>query len=220
MAERTVERFKKRTVWFHWIHTAAFVILIATGAILFVPGLGSLAAGGTTRIIHHIAAVVFVGGAIAYIPLNPKMAFHFVKETLTWGKDDLDWGKHAPDYYFGGEEDKMPPQGHVNTGQKMWQGVVLSTGVVFLVTGLLMWPLQDSVPMGVCRLAMFAHAAAFVIAFLMLLVHIYLGAIHPRMTESFRSMLNGRVSPSYAKHHYGKWYEEEFGDEHPASDTE
>ena len=45
---RVVERFKKRTIWFHWIHTAAFLTLIVTGAILFFPGLGAPAAGGIT----------------------------------------------------------------------------------------------------------------------------------------------------------------------------
>ena len=43
---RVVERFKKRTIWLHWIHTAAFLVLIVTGAILFFPGLGEAAAGG------------------------------------------------------------------------------------------------------------------------------------------------------------------------------
>ena len=209
MDARTVERFKKRTVWFHWIHTAAFLLLIVTGAILFVPGLGGAAAGGTTRIIHHIAAVLFIGGAIAYIPLNPKAAFHFVKDTLSWGKGDFEWMKHAPDYYFGGDEEKMPPQPHINTGQKMWQGIVLLTGVVFLVTGALMWFRRGDISEELFQWCMFLHALAFVIVFLMLLVHIYLGAIHPRMTESLRSILDGRVSPTYAKHHYGKWYEEE-----------
>jgi len=39
-------------------------------------------------------------------------------------------------------------------------------------------------------------------------VHIYMGAIHPIMNESFRSMLDGKISKKYAKSHYGKWYDE------------
>lgn len=35
-----------------------------------------------------------------------------------------------------------------------------------------------------------------------------LGTIHPRMSESLRSMITGKVSEEYAKSHYGKWYEE------------
>jgi formate dehydrogenase subunit gamma len=207
MAEaRTVERFRKRTVWFHWIHTAAFLTLLVTGAILFFPGLGGAAAGGATRFIHRIAVVVFVGVPLIYVAINPRMSWHFIKETFTWGSDDYRWVLRAPDYYFGGAEEKMLPQGHVNTGQKAWQLIVVVTGVIFLVSGALM--LSNSLGPAVFRWAVIAHDVAFIVALLMFLVHIYLGVIHPRMTESLRSMLDGKISRKYARSHYGRWYEE------------
>ena len=205
---RVVERFKKRTIWFHWIHTAAFLILVITGAILFVPGLGGPAAGGLTRLIHRIAVVLFVGAPVLYSILNPRMPLHFIKETLTWGEDDIKWVAKAPDYYFGGDEEKMSAQGHVNTGQKMWQLVVLVTGGLFLITGFIMWFFKGIIPSGVFQWCVIIHDITFILAFLMLLVHIYLGIIHPRMTESLRSMWDGRISKTYAKSHYGKWYGE------------
>jgi len=205
---RVVERFKKHTIWFHWAHTAAFFVLIVTGAILFFPGSESVAAGGLTRLIHRIAVVIFAGGPVIYMVFNPKTTLHFVKETLTWGRDDFDWLKAAPLYYFGGPEEKMPPQGHINTGQKMWQLVVLGTGAMFLITGLIMWIFPESVSPAIFQWCVVVHDVAFVLAFTMLLVHIYLGIIHPRMTESLRSMLDGNISAKYAKSHYGKWYDE------------
>jgi len=102
----------------------------------------------------------------------------------------------------------MPPQPHVNTGQKMWQLVVLGTGFLFVLTGVVIWFLRDIVPAGVFQWFIIVHDVAFIFGFLMLLVHIYLGAIHPRMVESFRSMLDGKISPTYARHHYGKWYDD------------
>ena len=206
--QRLVERFKKRTVWFHWIHTAAFLVLIVTGAMLFVPGLSAPAAGGVTRLIHRIATIFFVGAPILYFIFNPKMSLHFIKETLTWGKDDMGWMEAAPLYYFGGSEEKMPPQGHVNTGQKMWQFIALATGVLFFISGLIMWFFKDTVSPEVFQWCVIAHDVAFLLAFLMLLVHIYLGIIHPRMTESLGSMLSGKISKKYASSHYGKWYDE------------
>jgi formate dehydrogenase subunit gamma len=213
MAEaRVVERFKKRTIWFHWIHTASFLVLLVTGAILFLPGLGGAAAGGLTRSIHRIAVVFFVGAPVVYFILNPRMSLHFIKETLTWGQSDFQWLRSAPDYYFGGSEDKMPPQGHVNTGQKMWQLVVLVTGVLFLLSGIFMWFLKDTLSPGVFQWFVIVHDIAFILALLMLLVHVYLGIIHPRMTESLRSMWDGKISKTYARSHYGKWYDEEAKD--------
>lgn len=204
---RMVERFKKRTIWFHWIHTSAFLTLIVTGAILFFPGAGAPAAGGITRLIHRIAVVIFVVAPVIYSFLNPRIALHFIKETLTWGEGDLGWMKAAPLYYFGGAEEKMPPQGHVNTGQKMWQLIILGTGLVFIVTGLIMWFLKGTVSTGVFQWCVIAHDVAFIVAFDMLLVHVYLGVIHPRMSESLRSMFGGKISEGYARSHYGKWYD-------------
>jgi formate dehydrogenase subunit gamma len=205
---RVVERFKKPTIWFHWIHTAAFLTLVVTGAFLFIPGLGGPAAGGLTRLIHRIAVVFFVGAPIIYAVFYPRMSLHFIKETLSWGKGDIEWVMKAPDYYFGGAEENMPSQGHINTGQKMWQLVVLGTGVLFLISGLLMWFLKDVLAPGFFQWGVVVHDVAFIMGFLMLLVHVYLGIIHPTMTESLRSMWDGKISITYAKHHYGKWYDE------------
>jgi formate dehydrogenase subunit gamma len=204
--ERVVERFKKRTVWLHWIHTAAFLVLLVTGAMLFLPGLGGAAVGGVTRSIHRIAVVVFVLAPIIYTFQNPRMTLHFIKETFTWGKDDLLWVQQAPDYYFGGDEDKMPPQGHINTGQKMWQFIVVITSILFLISGIIMWFFNDSLSPGLFQWSVIVHDIAFIVALLMLLVHVYLGVLHPRMTESLRSMWNGKISRTYARNHYGKWY--------------
>jgi len=204
---RVVERFKKRTICLHWIHTAAFLILLVTGAILFFPGIGGPAAGGLTRLIHRIAVVFFVAIPVIYSVFNPRTALHFIKETLTWGKEDIGWVEAAPLYYFGVADEKMPPQEHVNTGQKMWQLIVLGTSVLFFVSGLIMWFFKGTVPAGLFQWCVIAHDVAFLLAFLMLLVHIYTGSIHPRMTESLRSMWDGRISKKYAKSHYGKWYD-------------
>jgi formate dehydrogenase subunit gamma len=204
---RTIERFKKRTIWFHWIHTLAFLILVVTGAILLVPGLGGVAAGGVTRIIHRICIIFFVGVPVLYGLFNPRATWHFIKETLTWGKEDMGWLMAAPGYYFLNREDKMPPQGHVNSGQKMWQFIVLLTGIVFVISGAIMLFFKNIVSPAVFQWSVIAHDIAFILAFLMLLVHIYTGSLHPMMTESFKSMLNGKISPRYAKNHYGKWYD-------------
>ncbi len=216
MEPRIVERFKKRTVVFHWVHTLAFLMLIITGLILFVPWFGEGAAGGATRIIHRVFAVVFVVAPLFYLPLNLKQSIHFFKESFLLGKGDLGWMMAAPDYYFGGPEEKMPPQGHSNTGQKMWGQVCIGTFIVFLITGIILWFFRGDVSPGVFQWAMVFHSIAFFVAFLMLFVHVYLGVIHPRMTESLKSMLDGKVSVHYAKSHYGKWYSEvaEEGEEH------
>lgn len=101
----------------------------------------------------------------------------------------------------------MPPQGRINPGQKGWQLITVVTGVIFLVSGILMMS-KDSLPPGVFQWAIVAHDVAFILVLLVFLGHVYLATFHPRMTESLRAMLDGKISPKYARSHYARWYEE------------
>ncbi len=205
----SVERFKKRTIWFHWIHTTTFLAMVITGTFMFVPGWGIVAQDSITSVIHRISAVLFVIGPVIYFFTNPKMSLHFIKDSFTWGRDDIEWLKAAPRYYMylpGGEE-KMPPQGRVNTGQKYWQLTLIITFVMFVVTGTVMTFFKGIVSPGVFQWCLLFHDMAFLGGSLMLMLHIYPGIVHPRMSESMRSMYSGKVSTAYAKSQYGKWYE-------------
>ena len=195
-----VERYRKRTIWLHWLMAAAALVLALTG--LFLWFWGGAAEGGASRVIHRVAAAVFVLAPLLYLLANPKTTLSFVMEAFKWGKEDLEWVKAAPDYYFGGPEEKMPPQEHINTGQKMWWAIALASGVLFVITGIAMWFFPPP-----ASWAVILHDIAFIASASMFLVHVYLSAVHPRMSESMRSMLTGKISEEYAKSHYGKWYD-------------
>lgn len=210
MEPRNLERYKRRTIVLHWAHAVSFVLLVLTGAVMFVPGTGA-SGGFSTEVAHRAAAAVFVAGPVIYMILYPRAAWSFVKETFDWGKEDWGWFRAAPGYYFGGAEDRMPPQGHINTGQRMWQLVIIMTGIVFLVTGALMLFARSSLPLITYQWALFAHAVAFVAVLVMFLVHLYLGLFHPRTRGGFAGIIDGRVTPSYARDHYLKWYTEVTG---------
>lgn len=205
MEKRTVERYHRSTIWFHWIHAAAFIALILTGIVVFLPEM-AVGSGGP-GIVHRAAAVVFAGAPIVYFFIRTNKVMQFFKETMTWTKDDIKWLKAAPAYYFGGPEENMPPQGHINTGQKMWQLVILGTSLILLVTGAVLWFFKQNLPIQVYQWTLFVHGIAFIVVFVMFLVHIYMGILHPRMRESLRSMRDGKISPTYARSHYAKWYD-------------
>ena len=204
-----VQKYTKPARVFHWVHTGAFFILLITGIILFVPAFGAVAQGGLTRLIHRIGAVIFVVAPLIQIFANPRTAGESIKEAFTWGKDDLGWAMAMPRYYFLADESTMPPQNEMNTGQKMWYTLLLLFGPVFLITGILMWFFKNSLPPAVFQWSLIAHDVAFIVIFLMFLLHIYLGIIHPMMRKHggcFSSMVDGTVSADYAESHHGKWY--------------
>ncbi|MFC2022915.1 formate dehydrogenase subunit gamma [Chloroflexota bacterium] len=209
--EKEVERYRKPTRILHWVHTSAFMVLFLTGMILFIPALSFLAEDSWSRILHRVAVVVFVVAPCIYIPLNWKSTVRGVKDAFSWGKNDIAWLKAAPRYYFLSDEKAMPPQEHMNSGQKIWWLMVIVFGAVFVITGFVLWFLNGIAPAGLMRWMVLIHDIAFIGTGCMLFVHIYLSAIHPLMrplrTGAWSSMARGKVSTEYAKSHHGKWYD-------------
>lgn len=208
MEEQEVERFSLGARSLHWAIAISGLLLGLTGLCLYVPAFGVVAQGGYTRVIHRVAAIIFILAPLIYWVWSPRSVVHFIKEAFAWGRDDWEWMKAAPDYYFGGEESKMPPQGHINGGQRLYQLVALVSGVALAVTGLIMWFGKGSVSSEAFIWLAFGHDVFFILFAAMTLLHMYLGAVHPYMTESLRSMITGVIPARFAKTHYGKWYEE------------
>ena len=206
--QHEVERYRKPTRVLHWIHSGSFVILFLTGLILFIPQLAFLAEDSWTRLIHRIAAVIFVVIPLWYLLTNWKASWKSIKEAFTWGAEDIGWLQAAPRYYFLNDEKAMPPQPHMNTGQKMWWLMVIVFGIIFVITGLIMWFFKTIAPAGLLQWTVFVHDIAFITTGAMLFVHIYLGVFHPLMGSAWDIMVRGKVSVEYAKSHHGKWYEE------------
>ena len=210
--QQEVEKYGKPTRILHWVHAGAFVVLFLTGLVFFIPSLGPLAQDGGTRLLHRAAAFVFVVAPLIYIPTNWKTTLNGIKEAFTWRVEDLGWLKAAPRYYFLCDEEAMPPQGHMNTGQKMWWFLVIVFGLLFVLTGAIMWFAKTTAPLALLQWVVFVHDVAFIVTGNMFFVHIYMSVVHPLVrplrTGAWSSMARGKISVDYAKSHHGKWYEE------------
>jgi formate dehydrogenase subunit gamma len=210
--EREVQKYRKPTRILHWVHAGAFVVLFLTGLVLFIPPLGPLAQDGWTRLLHRVAAFVFIIAPLIYMPINWKTTLKGLKEAFTWGVEDLGWLKAAPGYYFLSDEKAMPPQGHMNTGQKVWWLLVVLFGPLFVITGAVMWFGRTAAPSALIQWMLFVHNVAFVVTGVMFFIHIYMSIAHPLVrplkTGAWSAMARGKVSVDYARSHHGKWYEE------------
>ena len=203
-----VEKYRKPIRILHWIHSGAFVLLFLTGLILFIPGLSFLAEDSWTRIIHRIGAAIFVVIPLVYLIINPRSVANGLKQAFTWTKDDIGWIKALPRYYFNGDDSTMPPQGEMNTGQKMWWFIVVVFGVLFVITGVIMWFAKDAAPAALLQWMIFVHDVSFIVAGAMFFVHIYNGVVHPLFNEAWSAITGGKISAEYARKHHGKWYAE------------
>ena len=205
MEKRTVRRFRTRAIMIHWLNFVPFILLLATGALMFldVPG---MTGARQIRTVHQVAAAVFIGIPVLYFALDPGSVFDFLKSTFGWNKNDLAWLRRAPRYYFR-DVAAAAPQGYLNGDQKLWQLIVVVCGLVLAITGLVQWFFRLKIPAMAYQWVLLVHAAAFVVLMFAFFIHLYLASMHPRFGESLSSMLDGKVSESYAREHYTGWYE-------------
>jgi formate dehydrogenase subunit gamma len=195
-----------------------------------------------TRFLHWGVAIFFIlaltSGLAVYSPMpfkwftpllgGPQMArllhpwfslgfvVFFVFQMLNWltpmrwTEADRRWLGRVREYVTNSETREPDYVGFFNAGQKIWFWAIVGSVVVFLATGVLMWfpeifgrsivaaayPLHD-----VCALVMLGG----------FIVHLYEGtAVAP---GTFRSMIRGTVSRSWAWTHHPAWYREATGRE-------
>ena len=204
-APRSVVRFRVSVILVHWFHALSFAVMLVTGAIMFYD-LTGMDGGRLVRTIHKACAVTFMAGPVIFSLIDPLAALGFLKEAFLWDRDDLAWLRSSMGFYFG-RRTEMPRQGYLNGDQRLWQLVTAVTGTVFGVTGILMWFFKLKMSWGLYQGILLAHAASFALAAAMFLLHLYLAVLHPRFEESLSSMVDGKISPTYAREHYAKWYE-------------
>ncbi len=192
----------------HWIHTVSFIPLVITGLVLYLPSLLPLAqgeAGMWMRLVHRLAAVLFIGEPLVYGILQPLRLWLHVQE-FSLDQDDLGWVKNAFGYYVLGKHAAMPPQGRFNTGEKLNGLIMIVSWVLFVITGIIMWFGKGLVPATLFRWMVVLHDLTMIVAICMFLVHLYLAVAHPLMWAALVSMRFGVTSASYAAEHHAKWY--------------
>ncbi|MBO8159277.1 cytochrome b/b6 domain-containing protein [Thermosyntropha sp.] len=209
-----VERFNFVSRLTHWGHTVTFLLCLLTGLILFLDGVDWLAAifGGynSAGLIHRISAVFMTLFIIIFIIFDFKGIKAWIKDILSFGKNDIIFILKFP-LEFLGFEVKMPPQTRFNGGEK-GNSILTPTCVILLVlSGYIMW-FPAAFPPGLVRVAYPVHDIAMILSTFMVCMHGYLGSFHPGSGESFWGMWKGTVRADWAKHHHPIWYEETYGE--------
>jgi formate dehydrogenase subunit gamma len=75
-----------------------------------------------------------------------------------------------------------------------------------------MWFFVKSAPAPLLSRMSLVHDISFIVAGAMFLLHIYLGAFHPKVQEAWQAMTKGKISTEYARTHHGKWYADKYGE--------
>ena len=197
-----IVRHKLSSRFIHWAVAIFFVVACLTGMPIWSPVFGWMAFffGGLSvcRWLHAWLGVAF---AVAVVLM-----------TVLWAKEmvfDKTDHKFNISEYLRFSEAEDPNVGKYNAGQKFFFWMVIATGVLILLTGIVLW-WPTYFGQGLRSASIIIHDLCFIGFFAAIVGHIYLGtAAEP---GTFQSMTRGTVTRQWARLHHPRWYRDVTGD--------
>lgn len=194
----------------HWAAAGSYIYCMCTGLAFWSPWFFWMAAvlggGQISRTLHPWFGLIFTGSVVYLFGMwSKQMRFQPV---------DAAWWK-ALHYYIRNEDDKMPPAGRYNAGQKLLFWTFFWAGLVLLLSGLVLW-FSDYLPWSLRWLryaAVLVHPIAALVTIGNFMIHVYMGVFAER--GAFGSVIRGDVSAAFAKRYHPGWYEEIAGSSDP-----
>lgn len=227
MSEPRVQRFNRTQRALHWSHSITFLVLLATGVILWVKPIGEAVSHHLLVLqFHEYTAIFYISGPLLWLILgNRRSLIRDIKTFDEWDEDDVDWLKQS--LRHGPSAKNLPPQGRFNAGQKLNGILTIAATVGFIVTGIIMWRPPYIAPHlpswlfsdQLSNNAVFLHEILTLVCIPLVLGHIYLAAIARTTRPALSAILGGSVPLSYAREHHPKWAAELEGQAAPAGET-
>ena len=200
--EPVIERYTANDRSNHWITAICFVLLALSGLSLFHPSMfwlsGLLGGGPWTRILHPFVGLVMF---VSFMVLVLRFWHHNFLQ-----RNDVQWMRQIGDVLTNHEE-KLPPVGRYNAGQKILFWVLLASMLGLLLSGLVIWRAYFTYlfPIGVVRFAALLHAFLGFVIICSIVVHIYAALW---IKGSIRAMTRGWVTYAWARKHHQEWYDD------------
>ena len=187
----------------HWIGALTYTYLLMTGLAFWSPYLYWLAAvvggGPVARSWHPWVGLIFAASVF--------WTFKEWRRDMQMDEGDRAWAKAIP-YYIENEDDKLPPVGRFNYGQKLFFWGIFYGVILLLVSGIALW-YTEALPWSlrfVRYAAILIHASVALITIGLFLIHVYMSAILEE--GSLTSMIHGKVTSAWAWTFHRSWYDQ------------
>jgi formate dehydrogenase subunit gamma len=196
---RYIRRFSRTERTLHWVHAAAFFVLLGSGLVLYVPKL-SEAVGRRPFVkdVHFDTGLAWIVAIALIVALGDRRGLRrTMRELDAFDRDDRLWLRRIP-----------RPQGRFNAGQKLNAALTASFAVLFAVSGVLLWygERNNSFRLGGTILL---HDGLMYLSLVLLVGHLYLALIYPSTKHALRGMTTGSVRREWAREHHVKWVDEQ-----------
>jgi formate dehydrogenase subunit gamma len=194
-----IHRFTRTERAVHWVHAAAFLTLLGSGLVLYVPALAVLVnRRPLIKDIHVYTAVLWLLAIALIVTVgNGRSVRRSLAEAERFDADDGRWlrGRRAP-------------QGRFNAGQKINIVLTAAFAVLFTLSGTDLWYGERHTG---ARLpgAIFLHDSLTYAALLLFVGHLYFAVFHPATRHALRGITTGEVDADWAARHHAKWAADE-----------
>jgi formate dehydrogenase subunit gamma len=193
------------TRFLHWSVAITFILSLLSGFAIYSPWLFHwltpiFGGGPRTRALHPWFGLAF---EIFFL-------FQFINwfAPMAWVEADRRWMRRMREYVTNEYPTEYQDVGFFNAGQKLYFWAIAVSGVLFLITGLLMW-FDDLTPRWVVAVSYVIHDLAALLMLAGFIIHVYEGTAHQPGT--FRSMMDGTVTERWAWTHHPRWYRDVTG---------
>ena len=196
---RLVERFTLTERLLHWVHAAAFFVLLGSGLALYLPSLSqAISRRPLIKDIHIWTAVSWLGAILLVALLGNRRALaRTVREIDRFDRDDA--------RFLAG--DVRAPQGRFNAGQKVNAILTAAFAALFAISGFLLWYGERDTRFRLPG-TVFLHDTLMYLSLILLVGHLYLALIHPTTRHALRGITTGSVREDWARKHHAKWVDD------------
>ncbi len=192
-----IPRFNRTERAVHWVHAAAFFVLLGSGLCLYLPSLAELVGRrGLLKSIHIYTAIAWAIALVAIVVVGDRRSLRRdLREVEFWDADDRRW--------FRG---RTAPQGRLNAGQKLNTIFTAAFSLLFVITGFFLWYGERDTRFRSPN-ALLVHDWLTYASVILLTGHLYLSLVYPKTRHSLNGITRGWVREDWARRHHAKWVE-------------
>ena len=167
----------------HWVHAAAFCILLGSGLCLYLPSLSeAVSRRPLLKDIHLYTAAARAGALALVLPLGDKRS---LRRTVR-------------------ELDRLDPNGRMNRGQQLNTIATIAFAILFSVSGFLLWYGERDTRFRFASTVL-VHDWLMYASFVLFLGHLYYALILPSTRHSLSGMTRGWVREDWAERRHPEW---------------
>ena len=193
--ERYVRRFSRTERAVHWVHASAFLVLLGSGLVLYLPSLAAeIGRRPLVKDVHLFTALAWAVALLTVVALGDRRGLRATTRELdVFDADDRRWllGRHAR-------------QGRFNAGQKLNAALTAAFAVLLAVSGVLLWLGERDTRFRLDSTIVLHDVVAY-LSVALLAGHLYLAVIHPSTRHALRGITVGTVREDWAREHHPKW---------------